>query len=192
MIKEIMYNFLIRVKNIIAHKLEMFLSDVIDKYGLTKAIGDYLKFMLFARSFISHAETIKNLSVYLFYKNIQKIHITIAVFFLAYIVIMVTGSIPPTAGIGGIELDQAGKVVEELVKLVPQEDMDQLAKKGQELFEQQEEPLKQEPPAATRGGFLIFCASAAGVFIAARFFFWLKLTLFYLTFWVLKNSERKN
>ena len=167
MLKEIMYNFLIRVKNIIAHKLEMFLSDVIDKYGLTKAIGDYLKFMLFARSFISHAETIKNLSVYLFYKNTQKIHIIIAVFFLAYIVIMVTGSIPPTADIGGIELDQAGKVVEGF--LSHEKMVDPFAKEYQE-FKLQEEPLKQEPPADTRGGFLIFCASA-GLFIAVRLFY---------------------
>ena len=168
-IKEIMYNFLIRVKTIIYHKLEIFLSDVIVKYGFDKLVADHKDLVEFARFFIGHVETITDfLFVYLFYKNIQKIHI-IALFFLTYIAIM-DGSIPPIADIGGIEPDQAGKVVEELVKLVPQEDMDQLAKKCQELFEQQEEPLKQEPPADTRGGFLIFCASA-GLFIAVRLYF---------------------
>ena len=167
MLKEIIYNFLIRVKTIIYHKLEIFLSDVIVKYGFNKAVADHLKLVEFARFFISHVEEITDFFVYLFFKNIQKIHI-IALFFLTSIYNKWFNT--PTADIGGIELDQAGKVVEELVKLVPQEDMDQLAKKCQELFEQQEEPLKQEPPADTRGGFLIFCASA-GLFIAVRLYF---------------------
>ena len=101
----------------------------------------------------------------LLYKNIQKIHI-IALFFLTSIAI-INGSIPPTADIGGIELDQAGKVVEGF--LSHEKMVDPFAKEYQE-FKLQEEPLKQEPPADTRGGFLIFCASA-GLFIAVRLFF---------------------
>ena len=45
-----------------------------------------------------------------------------------------------------------------------------LHSKEYQEFKLQEEPLKQEPPADTRGGFLIFCASA-GLFIAVRLYF---------------------
>ena len=85
-------------------------------------------------------------------------------------VFVVMGLICTNAGSIGLEpvvVDQADKVLEGF--LSHEKMVDPFAKEYQE-FKLQEEPLKQEPPAATRGEILIFCASA-GLFIAVRLFF---------------------
>ena len=103
---------------------------------------------------------------FLLYKGNTKVFALLAP--VAY-VFVVMGLICTNAGINlePVVVDQADKVLEGF--LSHEKMVDPFAKEYQE-FKLQEEPLKQEPPADTRGGFLIFCASA-GLFIAVRLFF---------------------
>ena len=104
---------------------------------------------------------------FLLYKGNTKVFALLAP--VAY-VFVVMGLICTNVGGIGLEpvvVDQADKVLEGF--LSHEKMVDPFAKEYQE-FKLQEEPLKQEPPADTRGGFLIFCASA-GLFIAVRLYF---------------------
>ena len=104
---------------------------------------------------------------FLLYKGNTKVFALLAPVACVFVVM---GLICTNAGSIGLEpvvVDQADKVLEGF--LSHEKMVDPFAKEYQE-FKLQEEPLKQEPPADTRGGFLIFCASA-GLFIAVRLYF---------------------
>jgi uncharacterized membrane protein len=54
-------------------------------------------------------------------------------------------------------IDEANKIIEKLVKLLPHKDMDEVLKKELKDCQEQVEPQKQKPTVARAGVFLIYC-----------------------------------